>query len=179
MWRLPLYNTVHNILTNLVYAGAYAFGRTMSRVSGEDGRKRVKRFATPAVGMGYAAQGLARRLYHLERVRAEPAGDCQQCDRQRLCGHWSSTARRTTLGGLLRCAHCGRKIYVGYGGKAERNYCHGALVNHGTARCISFGGLRASKNRGVVGRPCVVRGWRSQQAFQRSCPGSSGRSSSL
>ena len=24
-WRLPLYNTVHNILTNPVYAGAYAF----------------------------------------------------------------------------------------------------------------------------------------------------------
>ena len=42
-WRLPLYNTVHNILTNPVYAGAYAFGRTMSRVSVEDGRKRVRR----------------------------------------------------------------------------------------------------------------------------------------
>jgi hypothetical protein len=34
-------------------------------------------------------------------------------------------------------------MYVGYGGKAGRYYCHGALVNHGTARCISFGGLRA------------------------------------
>jgi hypothetical protein len=32
-WRLPLYNTVHNILTNPVYAGAYAFGRTMRKVS--------------------------------------------------------------------------------------------------------------------------------------------------
>ena len=42
-WKLPLYNTVHNILTNPVYAGAYAFGRTMSKVSVEDGRKRVKR----------------------------------------------------------------------------------------------------------------------------------------
>src|SRR5213594_3334039 len=42
-WRLPLYNTVHNILTNPVYAGAYAFGRTMSKVSLEDGRKRVNR----------------------------------------------------------------------------------------------------------------------------------------
>src|ERR1700757_5532183 len=42
-WRLPLYNTVHNILTNPIYAGAYAFGRTMSKVSVEDGRKRVKR----------------------------------------------------------------------------------------------------------------------------------------
>ena len=43
VWKLPLYNTVHNILTNPVYAGAYAFGRTTSKVSIEDGRKRVRR----------------------------------------------------------------------------------------------------------------------------------------
>src|SRR5271166_2560511 len=43
VWRLPLYNTVHNILTNPVYAGAYAFGRTTSKVSVEGGRKRVRR----------------------------------------------------------------------------------------------------------------------------------------
>jgi recombinase len=34
---------VHNILTNPVYAGAYAFGRTTSKVIVEDGRKRVRR----------------------------------------------------------------------------------------------------------------------------------------
>ena len=34
---------MHNILTNPVYAGAYAFGRTTSKVSVEDGRKRVRR----------------------------------------------------------------------------------------------------------------------------------------
>ena len=45
VWRLPLYNTVHNILTNPVYAGAYAFGRTMSKVSVEEGRKRGLRQA--------------------------------------------------------------------------------------------------------------------------------------
>jgi hypothetical protein len=27
------------------------------------------------------------------------------------------------LAGLLRCGHCGRKLYVGYGGKAGRYYC--------------------------------------------------------
>ncbi len=32
VWRLPAYNIVHNILTNPIYAGAYAFGRTTSRV---------------------------------------------------------------------------------------------------------------------------------------------------
>ena len=35
IWRLPAYNIVHNILTNPIYAGAYAFGRTTSRVSVE------------------------------------------------------------------------------------------------------------------------------------------------
>src|SRR5215831_5165522 len=43
VWRLPAYNTVHNILTNPIYAGAYAFGRTTSKVSIENGRKRVRR----------------------------------------------------------------------------------------------------------------------------------------
>jgi hypothetical protein len=43
VWRPSLYNTVHNILTNPVFAGAYAFGRTTSKVSVENGRKRVPR----------------------------------------------------------------------------------------------------------------------------------------
>jgi hypothetical protein len=33
-------------------------------------------------------------------------------------------------------------MYIAYGGKAGRYRCEGALVNHGTARCISFVGLR-------------------------------------
>ena len=43
VWRLPAYNIVHNILTNPVYAGAYAFGRTTSKVRVEDGRKIIRR----------------------------------------------------------------------------------------------------------------------------------------
>ena len=43
LWRLPVYNTVLKILTNPVYAGAYAFGRTETRVRIEAGRKRVVR----------------------------------------------------------------------------------------------------------------------------------------
>ena len=43
VWRLPAYNIVHNILTNPIYAGAYAFGRTKSRVSIEGGRKHIRR----------------------------------------------------------------------------------------------------------------------------------------
>ena len=32
-WKLPVYNTIHHILANPIYAGSYAFGRTASRVT--------------------------------------------------------------------------------------------------------------------------------------------------
>src|SRR6185437_4682457 len=52
------------------------------------------------------------------------------------------------LAGLLRCGHCGRKFHVTYGG-AEGNClryaCQGAMINHGTGRCISFGGLKSER----------------------------------
>lgn len=47
------------------------------------------------------------------------------------------------LAGLLRCGHCGRKLYTAYGGGTGRYNCQGGHVNHGTERCISFGSLRA------------------------------------
>lgn len=43
MWRLPVYPTVRHILTNPVYAGAYAYGRRTVRVSIKNGRKNVDR----------------------------------------------------------------------------------------------------------------------------------------
>ena len=43
IWRAPVYPTVHHILTNPVYAGAYAFGCRTMRVDIENGRKHVLR----------------------------------------------------------------------------------------------------------------------------------------
>jgi Recombinase len=40
-WRLPKYHTVHRLLTNPVYAGAYVFGRTVTQARFEGGRKVV------------------------------------------------------------------------------------------------------------------------------------------
>jgi Recombinase len=54
-WKLPVYNTILHILTNPIYAGAYAFGRTGSRISIEAGRKKVVRgFKKGAQGLGGA-----------------------------------------------------------------------------------------------------------------------------
>jgi len=42
-WKAPVYRTVHHILTNPVYSGAYAFGRRSVQVRIENGRKRTVR----------------------------------------------------------------------------------------------------------------------------------------
>ena len=146
VWKPPVYNTVRHILTNPIYGGAYVFGRTGSRTTLEGGRKRVVRgfrkprdewevlildhhegylswteyernqrlIADNANGTGYAARGAVRRGEAL-------------------------------LAGMLRCGHCGRKLHVAYSGTkgdVGRYHCRGALLNHGTEPCISFGSLR-------------------------------------
>jgi len=42
-WKAPVYHTIHHILTNPVYCGAYAFGRRGTTVTIENGRKRTCR----------------------------------------------------------------------------------------------------------------------------------------
>jgi DNA invertase Pin-like site-specific DNA recombinase len=150
IWKLPLYNTVHNILTNPVYAGAYAFGRTTSKVTIEEGRKRIRRGLRRPMSEwevllkhqhdGYISWSTFERN---QRVIADNATGKAPVAR--------GAVRRgeLLLAGLLRCGHCGRKLYVGYGGKAGRYYCQGAMVNHGTERCISFGGLRSDEAVGA------------------------------
>jgi DNA invertase Pin-like site-specific DNA recombinase len=150
VWKLPLYNTVHNILTNPVYAGAYAFGRTTSKVIVEDGRKRVRR----GLRRARTDWDVLLKDQHEGYITWEEFERNQRVIANNATGKGSAIARGAArrgeliLAGLLRCGHCGRKMYVGYG-KSGRYYCQGAVLNHGTERCISFGGLRADQAVGT------------------------------
>jgi DNA invertase Pin-like site-specific DNA recombinase len=42
VWKLRVYNSVHHILTNPIYAGAYAFGRTRTQTTVVAGRARKR-----------------------------------------------------------------------------------------------------------------------------------------
>src|SRR5260370_37790321 len=117
----------------------------MSKVSVEDGRKRVNR----GVRRPLAEWDVLLKDQHEGYISWSEFERHQQVIADNATGKGSAAVRGAVrrgellLAGLLRCGHCGRKLYVGYGGKAGRYYCRGALVNHGTERCISFGGLRA------------------------------------
>jgi DNA invertase Pin-like site-specific DNA recombinase len=143
VWRLPAYNIVHNILTNPIYAGAYAFGRTTSRISVVDGRKRVRR----GVHRPMAEWDVLIKDHHAAYISWEEFERNLKVIADNATGMTSAIARGAAregellVPGLLRCGHCGRKLHVHYGGKLGRYNCYGARANHGTERCISVSGL--------------------------------------
>jgi len=143
VWRLPAYNIVHNILTNPIYAGAYAFGRTTSKVSVEQGRKRVRR----GVHRPMAEWDVLIKDHHEAYITWDEFEKNQRVIANNATGKGSATVKGAVrrgellLAGLLRCGHCGRKLHVSYSGKLGRYNCYGARTNHGTERCISISGL--------------------------------------
>jgi DNA invertase Pin-like site-specific DNA recombinase len=143
IWRLPAYNIVHNILTNPIYAGAYAFGRTTSRVRIENGRKHIRR----GVHRPMTEWDVLIKDHHEPYISWEEFERNQRVIADNATGKGSATVKGAVrcgellLPGLLRCGHCGRKLHVSYSGKLGRYNCYGACANHGTARCISISGL--------------------------------------
>jgi excisionase family DNA binding protein len=148
-WKLPVYNTLHRMLTNPIYAGAYAFGRTGSRVTLEDGRKRIvrgfrkDRSAWEALILdhheGYIGWAEFERN---QRLISDNANG------QSFMSRGSVRRGEALLAGLLRCGHCGRKLHVAYSGEngsSGRYHCRGGHLNHGGDPCISFGGMRIDR----------------------------------
>ncbi|WP_336966631.1 recombinase family protein [Sphingobium aquiterrae] len=153
VWKLPVYNTVHHILTNPIYGGAYTFGRTCSRVTIEEGRKRIVRgfrreradweVLIPDHHEGYLSWADFERNQRLIADNATSKG---------MMPRGAMRKGELLLGGLLRCGHCGRKLHVCYSGSngnTGRYNCRGALINHGTDPCIGFGSLRVDQAIGA------------------------------
>ncbi len=145
-WKPPVYNTIHHILTNPIYAGAYAYGRWISKTRIENGRKRVTR----GVRVERPEWDVLIRDHHEGYIGWDAFERNQRLISDNANGKsWASrgAVRRgeALLAGLFRCGHCGRKLHVAYGGTkgdVARYHCQGAFLNHGTKRCISFGSLR-------------------------------------
>ena len=138
VWRVPASSRrISQILTNPIYAGAYAYGRHQQETSIDDhGRKRVRR-------------GLFKRDPEewtvLLRGRHEGYITWEQFKRnQELIADNMTKVRGAVrtgpelLAGLLRCGHCDRRIQVRDSGKAIVYRCLGEKDTE-RPRCISFG----------------------------------------
>src|ERR1700737_189104 len=104
------------------------------------------RLSPGAERLGGVAPRSPRAVHLVRGIREESASDRRQCQQQGAdCIVGSVRRGDALLAGLLRCRHCGRRLHVSYSGTAGycvRYHCSGAHLNHGTERCIAFGGLR-------------------------------------
>jgi DNA invertase Pin-like site-specific DNA recombinase len=146
VWKLPLYQSIQAILTNPVYAGAYAFGKTETRTKVVDGRARKRsgyrkpRSEWMVLIRDHHPGYLSWEVY--ERNQAMIAANTHM---QSGVEPKAGRGGRALLAGLLRCRRCGRMLYVSYIGPRAtviRYTCRGTVLEYGEGACISFGGLR-------------------------------------
>jgi len=143
-WATATYKAVHEILTNPVYAGAYAYGRKRTERRVEDGVVRERQRRAPREEWHVCIEGhhpgylsFERYLANQERLRANwrpPRGE----------GGGAAREGRALLQGLVRCGRCGRRMQVGYSGKTlvPHYACVRGNQLYGTERCQSVGGRR-------------------------------------
>lgn len=147
-WQLPKLSFIYDVLTNPFYAGAYFYGRGTTKTVVKDG-KLAKRCTRPPrraeecrVFIWDHHEGyIDRRTYeeNQERMRRTRLGDGTSVAPVRG-GHG-------LLAGLLRCGHCGRRLYVRYWGRsgaAARYYCGGDYAEGGNY-CLAFGGAKVDR----------------------------------
>jgi len=143
-WRPPRYHMVHRLLTNPIYAGAYVFGRTGSRVRLEGGRKVIVR-------------GFVRRREEWEvLIRDHHDGyiSWEEYDRNQKIIAGNANMKGTmvagsvrngggVLVGLLRCGHCGRKLKVLHHARRDTRYiCNREMDYASDKKCIAFNNMR-------------------------------------
>jgi excisionase family DNA binding protein len=146
IWRAPVYPTLHHILTNPVYAGAYAFGRRTMRVVIENGRKRVIR----SMQRDWRSWGVLIQDHHEGYIRWTEFERNQRliadnANGKRFMSRGAIRRGEALLSGLLRCARCGRKLHVRYSDGAARYQCVGAFNQLAAARCIIFSATRPDR----------------------------------
>ena len=141
-WKRPAYGTLYGLLTNPIYGGAYAYGKTerSTHYVGGETRKRDRRkprerwlALIPHAHEGYV------EWERFERIQRAIHGNLHLPSRR----PGPARAGSAVCAGLLRCRRCAAKLtvhYTGSRGDVARYVCHRAWLDKGQPRCISFGG---------------------------------------
>ena len=146
-WRLPTSSALLNILNNPIYAGAYAYGRTKREIEFQNGQKRLKK----GIRKDQEDWDVLIVEHHEGYITWDEYQNNQRTlaentNKKRPLVKGSVHGGEALLGGLLRCGHCGRRLFVRYhgsNGTHKRYHCGTKPI--GESSCISFGGLRVDQ----------------------------------
>jgi DNA invertase Pin-like site-specific DNA recombinase len=149
LWKQPVYHTLHHILTNPVYAGAYAFGRRGTTVVLANGRKRmIRSIRRAASSWEVLIKNHHEGYISWEEFVRNQAIISDNANGKSYMGRGSVRRGEALLPGLFRCGRCGRKLQVHYGSRGthtQRYACRGAFNARAEMSCISFGGMRVDR----------------------------------
>jgi DNA invertase Pin-like site-specific DNA recombinase len=142
-WRRPNYSTIHRMIENPIYGGAYAYGKTAVAVgygiNGANAKMRRKARSDWLALMPNTHEG------YVSWEKAEAIRTMVNNNLATSRHHGAPKHGDALLAGMIRCRRCGRKLTLRYTGTKHvipRYSCSRAWMDNGEPRCIAFGGLR-------------------------------------
>ena len=142
-WRRPNYATIHRMIENPIYGGAYAYGKT-AVATGYDGARVEVKIRRKARSEWLALMPNTHEGY-VSWEKAEAIRKMVSSNIPTSRHHGAPKHGDALLAGLLRCRRCGRKLTLRYSGAKHhipRYSCTRGWMDNGEPRCIAFGGLR-------------------------------------
>ena len=144
-WVAPTYTALHHILTNPVYAGVYAYGKSRSeRYVDEHGAVKQRIRHLP---MDQWAVLIPEHHPGFIDWATFQANQARLASNTRPQAHQSGGAVRegaALLQGIATCGHCGRRLHTHYRGhnSTPGYHCAGKEIVNGRGQyCLNIGGL--------------------------------------
>jgi len=146
-WVEASYIAIYHVLTNPVYAGAYAYGKSRHEVTLDDSgarKKRVRRLPQSqwAVLIPNHHEGFIDwSTYEANRIRIS----ANTHPRPHQSGTGAVREGTALLQGLAVCGHCGRKLLTHYTGRtaSPAYHCAGNRIENGRGvYCLSVGAVQ-------------------------------------
>ncbi|MGC2202652.1 MAG: recombinase family protein, partial [Stellaceae bacterium] len=142
-WRRPRYASIHRMISNPIYGGAYAYGKTSVTVHYDGVMACARSRRKPREEWLALRPGTHEGYVDWERSEAIRRMVSDNIPNSRH--HGAAKHGDALLAGLIRCHRCGRKLTIRYTGTKHnipRYSCSRGWLDNGEPRCIAFGGLR-------------------------------------
>ncbi len=149
VWRLPTDSRIRQVLKNPCYAGALAYGKTVTATVMDNGRVRKTRTQKRKPQDKWTVLILDNHPGYITWEEYHDNLKTLESNMAQREGNGGAAKRGAALlSSLLRCGRCGRKLFVAYsgkGGRTPRYACHGGRTDRGHASCLSLSGMNIER----------------------------------